>query len=359
MVSFCFAENTDFENAYVQGKILCGEELLTNVNITAFNKESGMAVAVNAVNGNYALGLWKGEWTITASKEGYYLPKTLQVKLNNKQTSDINIDLVKSNAWISGIVINENQKPVPNAFITSIPDMFASKEGPKSDDQSKMMPSVQFTNVFSKDNKTDENGKFKIDINPGSYLLSAHASGYEMSQKNPLPKIPGMEDIPEQFRGMMMSKLKGVGIPVEVKNGETRSGVVIILAPATVKPHKDNIITDENDEKIKTVKPQSNILIGESKLTPNNVLHWTRKENKDESAFYVIVRSTDESFKAPKAEIVTFTLPKYFYGYPADSFYSFTDNTAVPGQTYWYAVYEKIAGKTGPYSNIIKITTSK
>lgn len=338
----------DFHKAYISGKITCKGKLLTKVQILAYNQDGGQAIAYNAFNGNYALGIGEGEWTVAATKEGYFTPKTIKVEVNAEETKEINIEMQKSTAFIEGIVVDESNRPLPNAWVVATPNMLGKRM-------------TKSPNAFSPSqiyhSRCDSNGKFRLQTMKGSYLLIAAFPGYEMSPKNPIPKIPGMENIPEEYKHMVPT-MAMMGIQVTVAEGETKKGVVIIMRPAKTHPgeeypQKHRII----QEKPEAVVTMPNILVGKPKLTPNNVLHWTRTKKSNESPFYVVVRSTKNFNSKKKGKIKLFKLPKYFYGQPKREYYSLTDYTAVSGKTYWYAVYELGSSGPGPYSNSVMIKT--
>ena len=343
----------NFQKAYICGAVTCGGKTLPGVQVHAMGPD-GMAVAIDAENGNYALGVAAGQWTLFASKDGYYLPKPVKATVGaDEAKNDVNIEMVKSTAFIEGTVVDEENKPIGGATVTALPSFLDKMmgEGSKGEEEAPMMPVMSgFRGALC-----DKDGNFRIQVIKGAYQLTAHFTGYEMSPKNPMPKLPGMEDMPEEARAMMAKMMPALGVQVTVAEGETKKGVITILRPAQEK--KVETTRHEIPEKPETSVPQVNVVIGKAQLTPNNVLHWTRAKKSEEPAFYIVLRSTVDFSGKEKGDVVKFQFPAHPYGVPQGKYYSFTDNSAVPGKTYWYVVYELSASGAGPYSNSVKVTT--
>jgi len=340
-----------FKPCYVEGQITHAGSPLAEVQVVAYSQSGGMAIANNAPNGNYALGLAPGQWTIVATRDGYFCPVEYKTTLSGQDTRVINISMDKSTAFIEGMVVDESNRPIPRAWVMAMPDMFSDEGGEAGMETGPRSPSqIHQTNC-------DDKGNFRLQTMKGSYMLMANVAGYEMSPKNPRPTIPGMEDLPPEYASMMPA-MQNMGIQVRVGEGETRRGVTIILRPAAQIAHPGTPGPDR-DTPTATFTPRPNLLVGSAHLTPNNVLHWTRAQQIDEAKdpYYTVVRSTRDFAAADKGEVVTFQFQKNPYGEPKEDHYSFTDNTAIPGQIYYYAVYETGPSGPGPYSNTVLIET--
>ncbi|MCE1247069.1 MAG: carboxypeptidase-like regulatory domain-containing protein [Firmicutes bacterium] len=333
-------------SGYASGQVTFEGKPIAGVKVTAIG-ENGVAMAMNASNGNYALGLAKGEWAISASKEGYAPVKPVKVTIGDKEYKEnLNIQLKKFNSYIRGKVVDESGNPIQGAYVLAAPvpsigaddDDGDSPEGDGDDmDPSSITPSFV---------ESAQDGSFTLLVDKGNYLLMANKIGYEMSSKNPPAKIPGLENSPVRLPGIML----------KLKTGEQKDGVVIILAPAKSGENKPGSGKDlpGKPTEIAAVK---NILIGKDCVTPNNVLHWTRETDNDKIAFYVIQRTVVGANGKPEGEAKKFDFMSTPYGYPASSVFSFTDNTAEPGKSYEYTVQELGTKGAGPVSNPVVIKT--
>jgi len=64
--------------------------------------------------GNFYRPIFQGSYTITISSENYY-PKTIEgIEVNNRQSTEINIELLKNNTGIEEFTFNENFQITPN-----------------------------------------------------------------------------------------------------------------------------------------------------------------------------------------------------------------------------------------------------
>jgi len=323
-----------FQKAYISGKITCEGSVLTEVRVNAIG-QGGFVFATDATNGNYALGVGEGTWTVTAEKDGYYMEKALTVTTGAEEVKEnINIEMKKTTCYIKGQVVDEGNKPVAEAGVNASMEQKINYEAMQNmspeDIMAQMMGSQRHFSV-----KADGKGYFSVRTTPGTFTLTASAVKYEMSRKNES------------------------GVKADVGEGETKTGVIIIMKESD----KNSMYFDPsgNMEKMEQMKPLQNILTGKEMATPNNVLHWTRKENNEEMMrIYVVARSTKE-FSGSKKEDIKFFNYENSYGMPGKGYYSFTDNTAVSGQTYYYVVFERGYEKgkefDGPYSNAVKLTT--
>lgn len=336
----------EYTKAYISGQVTFNGAPVTGAQVMAYGGEGGNALAVNAPNGNYSLGVSSGEWTVYAMKEGYVTPRPVKVNVRADEKSEpVNIELKKSACFIEGKVVDEGGKPIPRAMVMAMPDMFAGGND-RDDDRGAVMMMTHFRAT------ADAQGNFRMQVVEGAYMLMASARGYVMSPRNPAPKIPGMEDMPAEF---MKNLPQSLGVQVSVAEGKTAGGVVIILRPGEMKLDKD--VPGHRDEKPEVFKTAPNVLVGKAQLTPNNVLHWTRVGEK-KMALYVVLRSTADPAKGQKGETKEFDFIPGLHGTPRTWLYSFTDSTALQGKTYWYAVYEKdMKGGRGPLSNWVMITT--
>jgi hypothetical protein len=331
--------------AWVSGQITFEGKPIDGVKITAMG-EKGIAMAVNASNGNYALGLAEGEWAISASKEGYAAEKPIKINIKGDESKEnINISLKKFNSLIKGKVVDESGTPLAGAYVLAapVPSMGMDEEDEDSKDgDAEDVDPASITPSFIQSGK---DGSFTLLVDKGNYLVMANKNGYEMSPNNPPAKIPGMENSPVRLPGIM----------IRLKANEVKDGVVIILKPVQVssKPGMDGDIPDKPME-VATVK---NILVGKACASPNNVLHWVREADRDKNAFYVITRSAASSDGKIQGETTKFDFMINPYGYPAKSVYSFTDNTAKAGKIYFYTVQEMGTKGVGPASNSVKLET--
>lgn len=342
-------ENEKFERAWIAGSVIAAGRPLAGVSLMArrAGDGSGYAVAENAANGNFALGVGEGRWIITGSKKGHYCKAAVEVTVAAGQASEsVTIEMVPSRAFIEGVVVDESGKPIANAQVSAMPNMMAMGE----DAAIAMMTGAE--NFFQA--PSGRAGTFKLETMRGRYLVSAHAEGYELSPMNPGPSIPGMEDIPAEFRSMMPA-MAPLGIDVTVEEGETVRDVKIILRRV---PESEVTVRDTGSASVTREELRKNQLFGRASRTPNNVLHWHREDRSEAGHAYVVVRSTRPFGSEPPGSMAWFKFPEQRFGQPGPIDFSFTDHTAIPGTKYWYAVYEQESdGHRGPYSNPVEITT--
>ncbi len=337
----------DFHKAYITGTITAYGQSVGGAQVIAMG-DQGEAITMAAGNGNYSLGVGEGSWKVIASKSGYLSPPPIAVQVSGDETRDnINFDLTKSTAYIEGVVVNESRAPLPYAMVIAMKNMFAEPHD-RSNGAPMMSPGT-FPTV-----RTDKEGRFTLQVMAGHYLVSAYKAGYILSKENPHPTIPGLENVPPQYLERM-SAMSSMGVPVDVAENETKSGIVIIMAPHEEKSVREEYHSAPRHDTV--VIPEPNVLVGKGCLTPNNVLHWTRSKESDHALMAVVVRSTKPFGHKPKGEMVTFKFPYYPYGEPSRGYYSFTDSTAKSGVPYYYAVYEIGTTAAGPYSNAVEITT--
>jgi len=323
-----------FQKAYISGKITCEGSILTDVRVNAIG-QGGFVFATDAANGNYSLGVSEGTWSVTAEKDGYYIEKAITVKTGAEEVKEnINIEMKKTSCYIKGQVVDEENKPVKQAGANASQEQTINYENMQN-----MTPDEIMTQMIGSQRsfsvEADGKGYFTLCTTPGTFTLTASAVKYEMSPKNE------------------------AGIKVEVGEGQTKTGVIIIMKESD----KSSMYFDPNGsmEKMEQIKPVENILVGKEMVTPNNVIHWTRKENNEEILrIYAVARSMKDFSSSKKEDIVIFNYENS-YGMPAQGYYSFTDNTAVSGQTYYYVVFERGFEKgkqfDGPYSNAVKLVT--
>lgn len=319
-----------YQRSWIAGRVTVEGKPLANVQVTAVGQH-GMALARSSADGSYALGVGEGEWTVMATATGYSAGQPQQVKLAAGEANEkIDIQLTKSNAFIKGQVVDEAGKPLGNSHVAGVPMPVSTEDG-ETPDATDFLPCGA---------TADAQGRFTLPARKGFWLVSAFRSNYEMSPKNPAPSVPGMPNVPG---------LTGVGVPLA--EGQTVDGVVVVLRPAVASQKPGGYSVPDKPQDIPHV---ANVLVGRALLSPNNVLHWTRSKDRDKQAFYVI-----ERWSAPgaKGEMKKFEYTATPYGMPGHEVFSFTDSTAVPGKTYWYAVYELGVKGPGPKSNVVEIKT--
>ncbi|MEQ8225523.1 MAG: hypothetical protein ABRQ37_24600, partial [Candidatus Eremiobacterota bacterium] len=278
-----------FQKAYISGKITCEGSILTDVRVNAIG-QGGFVFATDATNGNYALGVGEGTWSVTAEKDGYYMEKAITVKTGAEEIKEnINIEMKKTGCYIKGQVVDEENKPVAEAGVTASMEQTLNYENMQNmtpeDIMAQMLGSRRSFSV-----KADGKGYFTLCTTAGAFTITASAVKHEMSPKNES------------------------GVKVEVKEGETKTGVIIIMKLSDKSSMYFD--SDGNMEKMEKIKPVQNILAGKEMVTPNNVLHWTRKENNEELIrMYVIARSTKD-FSASKKEDIKIFNYENSYGMP-------------------------------------------
>jgi hypothetical protein len=342
----------NFQQAYISGSVTYNGKPLTGVTIMAIGQMGGMAMTQNASNGNYALGVGAGEWSLMVTKEGFAPTQALKTRVGFNEEKTLNIEMRKFNSYIKGIVVDEAGKPLSQSAVSAMtmPDMSFGDgvSGDYDDDDS-----MDMTNFMPSFCMSDKDGLFTMAVLAGNYNLSAIREGYEMSPKNPRPKIPGLDFLPP---GMNIPMI-GSGVSVKVAEGQTVDNVKIILRPVKMTKTDTKDYEDLIPDTPKDIKPMPNVLVHRPCITNNNVLHWSRSQERDKMAYYVVVRSDVPFNSKEKGEVRTFTFADAAFGMPGQGVFSMTDITAVPGKTYWYLVYEKSLSGNGPDSNVVEIKT--
>lgn len=124
------------------------------VNVTGDN--SLLNFDTTEEDGNYAIALMNGTYTLYAVAEGY-LPFTQEFEINDNDTRlDITLSSVEGAWTISGVITNDQAEPVANAVIN------VSGEG------SIINPAM-----------SNENGEYSVTADNGTYTISVIVLGYE------------------------------------------------------------------------------------------------------------------------------------------------------------------------------------
>ncbi len=329
----------NFQKAWVCGRVTADGKPLAGARVMALG-DSGMAMTHSAANGNYSLGVGAGKWTVTATHQGFRLQTPAEVTLKGGEANETtHLALVASPAVIHGRVIDEKGRPLPRSAVMAAPfmDLESEEEAEgESDEFQSRMPAQAVA---------DAQGRFVLNLEQGTWLVSASRLNYEMSPKNPPLRLPGMPE------GMQMS-LPGVVARATAGPGPE---CVVILRPAD-RPAKGT--SDADTEDSKPVVAQPLVLEGRACPSPGNVLHWTRTRERKSMAGCVVKRSTTPfDGKAPVVEV---SQVEGLMGVLQDgegSVFSWTDTISAPGTTYWYAVQEIGSKGAGPLSKPVRLTT--
>lgn len=298
-----------------------------------------MAMTHSAANGNYSLGVGAGKWTVTATHKGFRLQAPAEVTLRADEANEsTDLKMVPSNCMIQGRVVDEQGRPLSHSAVIAAPFMdLDSEEDP---DDSQMRMPVQGV--------ADDQGRFTLTLDRGTWLVSASRQNYEMSPKNPPIRIPGMPD------GMVMNL---PGLVARASESGPGPECVVVLRPAASQAHgRTGTGTGTGSDQKVLARPL--VLAGRACLSPGNVLHWTRSQERDSLAGCVVKRSTTPfDGQAPVVELNLGENPMGVLQDGKASVFSLTDVTASPGTTYWYAVQEVGSTGAGPLSNPVSLTT--
>lgn len=311
---------------------------MAGVRVMAFG-DAGMAMTHSAANGNYSLGVGAGKWTVTATHKGFRLQAPAEVTLRADEANEsTDLKMVPSNCMIQGRVVDEQGRPLSHSAVIAAPFMdLDSEEDP---DDSQMRMPVQGV--------ADDQGRFTLTLDRGTWLVSASRQNYEMSPKNPPIRIPGMPD------GMVMNL---PGLVARASESGPGPECVVVLRPAASQAHgRTGTGTGTGSDQKVLARPL--VLAGRACLSPGNVLHWTRSQERDSLAGCVVKRSTTPfDGQAPVVELNLGENPMGVLQDGKASVFSLTDVTASPGTTYWYAVQEVGSTGAGPLSNPVSLTT--
>ncbi len=326
----------NFKKAWVCGRVTASGKPVAGVRVMAFG-DAGMAMTHSAANGNYSLGVGAGKWTVTATHKGFRLQAPAEVTLRADEANEsTDLKMVPSNCMIQGRVVDEQGRPLSHSAVMAAP--FMDLDGEEDPDDSQMRMPVQGV--------ADDQGRFTLTLDKGTWLVSASRQNYEMSPKNPPIRIPGMPD------GMEMNL---PGLVARASESGPGPECVVVLRPAASQAHGRTGTGTGADQK---VLAQPLVLAGRACLSPGNVLHWTRSQGRDSLAGCVVKRSTTPfDGRAPVVELNLGENPMGVLQDGKATVFSLTDVTASPGTTYWYAVQEVGSTGAGPLSKPVSLTT--
>jgi len=326
----------NFHKSWVCGRVTASGKPVPGVRVMAFG-DAGMAMTHSAANGNYSLGVGAGKWTVTATHKGFRQLAPAEVTLRAEEANEsTDLMLVPSTCMIQGRVVDEQARPLPHSAVMAAP--FVDLESEEDPDDSQMQMPVQGV--------ADDQGRFSLTLDKGTWLVSASRPDYEMSPKNPPIRIPGMPE------GMAMTL---PGLVVRASESEPGPQCVVVLRPAARQEPGRPATGGASEQKI---LPQALVLAGRACLSPGNVLHWTRRQERDSLAGCLVKRSTTPfDGRAPVVDLNLGENPMGVLQDGKDSVFSLTDTTASPGATYYYAVQEIGSAGAGPLSNPVRLTT--
>ncbi len=208
----------NFRKAWVCGRVTASGKPLAGVRVMALG-DAGMAMTYSAANGNYSLGVGAGKWTVTAAHKGFRLEAPAQVTLQADQANEsTDLTLIPSNCMIQGRVVDEQGRALPRSAVSAAPFMDLEDEEESGDPEMRLP--VQGV--------ADEQGRFTLNLDKGTWLVSASRPNYEMSPKNPPLRIPGMPD------GMVMNL---PGVVARASEAGPGPECLVVLRPAARQEH--------------------------------------------------------------------------------------------------------------------------
>ena len=382
-----------FHAAYIEGNVVGSDtgKPLTGAKVDVIGakiKKNGMTAyagcgagfALSANNGNFAVGVgqsnmcvtnehpFNGNYYVSVSKRGY-LPSVQHVDFGTASTNAIGglvFRLTPAHATIVGHVLSGG-KGVPYAFAWVMPDVWAMVgHTPKGHVKGSLVSESPMI-------RTDQYGNFQISVSPGSYVVMAGKTGYQLVTKTVNPEQQHifqkmqmmLNKLPAQYRhsGSSLQTLGGPqpGAYVTVATGQTvAANLVLAKAPSPVmSAHPDSAV------KPSSFTPHEMTLVGQARLGPNNVLFftWRHPQRGHEAAGAAIIvrsRSLLGGGKIdPLKDHVKVLYPGGLYGLatlsgcqqphqsggnggcvPGAEIYSFTDPSAKPGVSYYYYIFE-------------------
>jgi len=155
---------------------------LWGVTVKAENDEGTSFTHITDAEGNYAIKVSPGWWTITATKTGYVSPKPQKQEILG---SDVKVDLsLSGNANFVKGKVTDGKNPIVGATVQAVPNIGN--------------PVTTTTGVY---------GEYTLNLPSGSYVITASKPGYTSP--------PGLS----------------VTVGVTVTVGETKSGLDFVLVP--------------------------------------------------------------------------------------------------------------------------------
>jgi hypothetical protein len=408
-------------HVFSEGKPLAGAKI--DVLGVVVNKKTGKpsayticgeGFAFSTASGTYAAGVSRlntcekkkkpnYKYEVEVSKRGYISQKTF-ISFKERQIIQKNFILVPSNISIQVHVVGPGGRNIPYAFVILTKNIVFTN--------AKQILSTRLTEVASEAPlfRTDQNGMAVIPVSPGDYKVTAQKLGYQLATQNHNPLADAackkFEQRALRFHITGSSSCSHQLYPgafIHASAAGTVYPAVLELVPQTaphfVLPKAYQQYLAKMAQKLKKEKtaafiPDQFILIGFSRLSPNNVFFFQMQHlaQNSQGAVIGILRSnlllSGEKI-APHSHLKFFN--PLLYGYPSAVsgwlekkgitpsdrlIYSFTDPTAEPGRTYYYYVGElpytssyavpgkeemnlKIQQTAEPSSNPVEVVTQK
>ncbi len=403
-----------FSPAYVEGNVVGGDTGqplvgakidVIGVKVTkAGNKAQngcGAGFAMSAANGNFAVGVGQnnmcvnkkhpinGRYYVSVSKRGY-LPQQQYIDFGMQKTDAIGgliFRLDAAHASVQGQVLGPDGKGLPYAYAWVMKDPFGmAMHAPKGH----ALPLAGELPMV----RTDANGKFRIPVSPGNYLVMAGKTGYQLMTKTVSPAAQQMYQrvaanpflTPQMRAKLAAMNQPQLGVHVSVATDQIANAELgMVAASATSVP--------PGMMKPPTYVPYEMTLAGQARLSPDNVLFFVSQAlggSQHGAVELGIVRSTTPLAGGPIDPAHVTSLNFLQYGYPGevgcrhrpgqvnddysylrcdDPVLSFTDPTATPGTAYYYYVVEgppfaispggtaNLTPLGRPYSNPLPIVT--
>lgn len=399
-----------FIGAYVEGNVsgsdtgkpLVGAKIdvigaKVSKNSIKANNGCGTGFALSAADGNFAVGVGQnnrcvskkhpinGKYYISVSKRGY-LPQVEQIDFaahNTNAISGLIFRLTPSHASVQGHVLSDGNA-LPYAYVWLMKDPYAMMMHP---------PKGHGVPLFSEYPmvRTDAYGKFNIAVSPGSYVVMASKTGYQLITKTVNPSAQQMYQrmasipfMPPQTRAKLQQlDQPQLGVYVSVATDGV-ANADLALAKAAPVPGTPGFM------KTSKFSPDKMILTGEARTSPDNVLFFTSLAPEETGRYVLGVVRSRTLLGAGKADpfkshIKSFNFLQYGYpggvgcryhrdghisvDYCVGSVLSFTDPTARPGVKYYYYIFEAPPYSVAPggevnfmqlgtpYSNAVQLVT--
>lgn len=401
--------NATWEAAWVGGRVRSGATVLTGARVWASRDETlhGEAEAENALNGNFALGLTAGKWTVYAEKERY---RTSEIKVTvapGQERLDLDFNLQPSVARLRIHVAFEDGRPLVRTHAMALPAPTGDDEGSfrmygrartdtagwaRTDvDAGHYTALVMHPRHWVKRTSTaavraGEEGTIRVVVAPKNSRLA----GIVVEEGTDRP-IPGALVVANPEMDFMARMMRGEEIdPAEMMTTMTRSGSTRADTAghfsARTGPGKfslmamktgwqmTNAVTAEVADGGRTTRlvirmrraPQDPgtrpegeslfpvVLDGRHVLLPNVVLHFTgtnENEDDDEENAVRVLRGPG----LPDTSLQRLAPLPVDVGEPLDGHWTVTDHTARAGATYTYVI-ETGSGRNRRRSNPIVVT---
>lgn len=203
------------------------------------HSDSGTALGETDAGGGYILTVGKGDWEISAKKEGYVTKKTT-VSVAGTETSigNVNIVLEMQAAFVVGKIMDEEYNPIAGAKVTATGASIA------------------------KETETGEDGSYVLNIGAGLWYVEAQKSGYvseppqEVNLTSNLTYVGGVDFV------MSLSQAHIRGVVTNAEDSQPMQGVIVramgdqlVEVQTLVDGTYDLLVapTDENEDWIVTV----------------------------------------------------------------------------------------------------------